>query len=80
MVALIWARVIPAGGHRLSRLYSAHYRHAARVEGADEVRFIAARQDLLQKALHLRRRPFYFRSPTVVKILSGRLIDFRPAR
>lgn len=71
------SRVIPAGGHRLTRLHRDYYRYGANLPAAQNVRFLAARQDVLQKGLHLRHRVFLFRHPTVAKIFSGRLIDYR---
>lgn len=71
------SRVVPAGGQRLSRLHEDYYRYAERVKGVGELRFLAARQDILHKGLHLRRRAFFFRSPTVAKIFGNRLIDYR---
>lgn len=71
------SRVIPAGGNRLTRLHRDYYRYAVGLGAAQDLRFLAARQDVLQKGLHLRRRVFFFRHPTVAKIFNGRLIDYR---
>ena len=55
-----------------------YYVHGAGLEAAEQIRFLAAHDDMAAKSVHLRDAPLYFRSRNIARILAGRLIDFHP--